>query len=68
VADGKEAANLDEQRDVAAVADRTPVPGDEMYPVLVAEAGNHGAVTEQEFSELYGLHKVIERAREARTA
>jgi hypothetical protein len=39
----------------------TPVIGDEMYPILLAEAGNGGHITEEEFSELYALHKWLER-------
>jgi hypothetical protein len=40
----------------------TPLPGDELYPLFLAEAGNHGHITENEFSELYAHHKLIERA------
>ena len=45
-----------------------PLPGDEMYPLFIADAGNKGHVTEEEFSELCALHKVVEQAREAATA
>jgi hypothetical protein len=40
------------------------VVGDPMYPILLAEAGNKGHVTREEFSGRYVLHKLIERARE----
>jgi hypothetical protein len=42
--------------------------GDEMYPLLLAEAGNAGQITEGEFEELLDLHKLVERARGARAA
>jgi hypothetical protein len=35
-----------------------------MYPVALAEAGNHCFITEAEFSPLYSLHKLVERSRE----
>jgi len=41
-----------------------PRLGDPMYPVALAEAGNGGLITEDEFSQLYALHKLIERSRE----
>jgi Protein of unknown function (DUF3631) len=44
----------------------TPLPGDELYPLFIAEAGNKGLITEDEFSELYEHHKPVERAREPR--
>jgi hypothetical protein len=40
------------------------LPGDELYPLFIAEAGNRAHITEQEFSELYEHHKLVERARE----
>jgi hypothetical protein len=43
-----------------------PLPGDEFYPLFIAEAGNKGHITEDEFSQLYAHHKLVERAREAR--
>jgi hypothetical protein len=36
------------------------VVGDPMYPVLLAEAGNNGHVTEDEFSRRLAIHKVLE--------
>lgn len=39
------------------------VIGDEMYPVLLADAGKNGHITEDEFAELYALHKLVEQAR-----
>lgn len=41
----------------------TPLPGDELYPLFIAEAGNREHITEQEFSELYEHHKLVEAAR-----
>jgi len=46
----------------------TPLPGDEFYPLFLAEAGNAGHIAEDEFSELYAHHKLVERARRARSA
>jgi hypothetical protein len=37
---------------------------DPRYPVALAEAGNGGFITEDEFSQLYSLHKLVERSRE----
>jgi hypothetical protein len=34
-----------------------------MYPVLLADTAQAGHITENEFSERYALHKVIENAR-----
>jgi hypothetical protein len=48
--------------DAMAGADR-PLLGDEMYPLLLAEAGNGDHITEQEFNELHQLHKLVEQAR-----
>lgn len=45
-----------------------PLPGDEFYPLSIADAGKAGHLTEDEFSELYAHHKLVERAREARAA
>jgi Protein of unknown function (DUF3631) len=45
-----------------------PLLGDELYPLMLAEAGRAGHITEDEFSELYAVHKLVERAREARTS
>jgi hypothetical protein len=39
--------------------------GDEMYPILLADAGKNGHLTQDEFSELYELHKLVEKARES---
>jgi hypothetical protein len=39
-----------------------PLPpglGDEMYPFFLAETGKNGHITETEFEERYGLHKVV---------
>jgi AAA domain len=44
--------------------DGPPRLGDPMYPVALAEAGNDGVITEDEFNQLYSLHKLIERSRE----
>jgi hypothetical protein len=41
-----------------------PRLGDPRYPVALAEAGNGGFITEDEFSQLYSLHKLVERSRE----
>jgi hypothetical protein len=35
-----------------------------MYPVALAEAGNRGDITEDEFGQIYSLHKLVERSRE----
>jgi hypothetical protein len=35
-----------------------------MYPVALAEAGNRGYITEDEFGQIYSLHKLVERSRE----
>jgi len=40
-----------------------PLIGDEMYPLLLADAGKNGHITEDEFSERYALHKLVEQAR-----
>jgi hypothetical protein len=65
VAVQKQAANPHGERVVAAVAARKPLLGDEMYPLLLAETGNKGHITEDEFSKLYALHKWIELTSEA---
>jgi hypothetical protein len=41
-----------------------PRLGDPMYPVALAEAGNGGLITEDEFNQLYSMHKLIERSHE----
>jgi hypothetical protein len=62
-------ANPHGSSDVTAVTDETggtrPLLGDELYPLTLAEAGNSKHITDDEFSELYSLHKLVERAREA---
>jgi hypothetical protein len=69
VTDGEAAANLHGQTDVTDVTDRTPerqlapLLGDELYPLMLAEAGRNGHITEDEFTELYALHKAVEAAR-----
>ena len=45
-----------------------PFPGDDLYPLFLAEAANKGYVTGDEFAGLHEHHKLVERAREARTA
>jgi len=47
-------------------ADR--VIGDEMYPLLLADAAQNGHITEDEFTRRYALHKTIEKAREGHAA
>lgn len=37
------------------------VVGDAMYPVLLADAARDGHITEDEFSQRYALHKLIEK-------
>jgi hypothetical protein len=37
----------------------TPRLGDEMFPVLLADAARDGHITEVEFEERYALHKVV---------
>jgi hypothetical protein len=44
------------------------VPGDEFYPLLLADTGNNGQITEDEFSARHACHKLVERARGAQTA
>jgi hypothetical protein len=44
-----------------------PRLGDPMYPVALAEAGNGGYITADEFSELYSLHTLVARSREELT-
>lgn len=39
-----------------------PLIGDERYPVWLAEQGNAGYLTPDEFSEQYRLHRLVERA------
>jgi hypothetical protein len=34
--------------------------GDDAYPALLVDAGNAGHITEAEFDNLYGLHKLVE--------
>jgi hypothetical protein len=72
----EEAANPHQQRDVTDVTDRSAGTGDErqngtrplvvvgepMYPILLAEAANHGHVTEDEFSVRFELHRRIGEA------
>jgi hypothetical protein len=41
------------------------VLGDPMYPLRLAEAGNLGHITRNEFSARYALHKLIEHAEHA---
>jgi Protein of unknown function (DUF3631) len=43
-----------------------PLLGDEMYPLLLADAVKNGHVTESEAKERYAVHKDVERAREAK--
>jgi AAA domain len=59
----KEGTGTDEPPDGPATA-TLPRLGDPMYPVALAEAGNGGVITEDEFIQLYSLHKLIERSRE----
>jgi len=42
------------------------VLGDEMFPVLLAEARQHGHITEQECGDRYALHTVVEKVRKVR--
>jgi Protein of unknown function (DUF3631) len=49
-------------------ASGTPLAGDEFYPLFLAETGNKGHITEDEFSERYACHKLVELVRDARTA
>jgi len=42
-----------------------PLPGDEFYPLALADAGRAGHITQEEFSELYAHHKLVEKARAA---
>ena len=42
-------------------SDLPPCIGDELYALRLAEAGNHGHVTAEEFSHRYRLHKAVER-------
>jgi hypothetical protein len=44
-----------------------PELGDEMFPVLIAEALQHGHITEDECSDRYALHKFVERSRKVKT-
>ena len=44
------------------------VIGDEMYPLLLADAAQNGHITEAEFTRRYQLHKIIEKAREGHAA
>lgn len=37
-----------------------PLLGEEMFPVLLANAGRDGHITEREFEERYALHKFVE--------
>jgi hypothetical protein len=39
------------------------VVGDEMYPLLLADAGKNGHITEDEFAKRYALHKLVQAAR-----
>lgn len=41
-----------------------PILGDEMYPVLLADAARDGHITAHEFGWRNTLHKKVERARE----
>lgn len=65
VADCESGSNPHGYTDVADVADRNgktggrPLLGDEMYPLLIAEAGNKGYITEAEFSERSALHLLV---------
>lgn len=65
-------ANQHEHRDVPVVpvgkGGTAPFPGDELYPLFLAEAGNKGHIDDDEFSRLYEHHKLVERAREAHAA
>jgi hypothetical protein len=46
----------------------TPVPGDERYPLFIAEAGNKGHIAEDDFDELYAHHKLVERVEKTKRA
>jgi hypothetical protein len=37
------------------------VVGDDMYPVLLVDAARDGHITEDELSQRYALHKLIEK-------
>jgi hypothetical protein len=34
-----------------------------MYPLLLADAGKNGHITEDEFAKRYALHKLVQAAR-----
>jgi hypothetical protein len=40
----------------------SPRLGDEWFPLLLAEAGNHGHLTEDEFTERFALHRLVAEA------
>ena len=44
----------------------TPGIGDEMYPVLLADAARDGHITANEFADRHALHKLVERAQGAK--
>jgi hypothetical protein len=39
-----------------------PAPGDEMFPVLLAEAVRDGHITHSEAEQQYALHRLVEMA------
>jgi AAA domain len=47
---------------------KRPLLGDEMYPILLADAGKNGHLAENEFFELYELHKLVEPSQEERSS
>lgn len=59
---GGNASNASNAQGTMAGADWSLL-GDEMYPVLLADAAGCGHITEQEFEGLHRLHKLVEQAR-----
>ncbi len=49
----------------AGAGSERPFLGDELYPLLLAEAGQRGHVFEDEFTAAYALHRLVERSRKA---
>lgn len=64
-----EDSNLHENSDVTAVTaqkpadgSRPPRLGEEMFPLLLADAVKHGYVTDREARDRYALHKLVENS------
>jgi hypothetical protein len=45
-----------------------PLLGDELYPITLAEAKQHDHITEDELSQAYAVHRLVEASREVRAS